>query len=88
MIMKEFDLIGKKVLDEYGVIFVFEKEYDFLGVICISVNEEVVYGILGDCVLKEGDLVNVDVFVVFDGYYVDIGILFVFGEDEVKEKFC
>lgn len=88
MIIKEFDMIGKKILDEYGVIFVFEKEYNFLGVMCISVNEEVVYGILGDWVLKDGDLVNVDVFVVFDGYYLDIGILFVIGKDEEKEKLC
>lgn len=43
-------------------------------------NEEVVYGILSKCVICEGDLVNIDVLVLKNGYYVDIGILFVVGE--------
>lgn len=60
MTTKELDLIGKKVLDEHGAISAPEKEYDFPGVTCISVNEEVAHGIPGDRVLKEGDLVNVD----------------------------
>lgn len=39
-------------------------------------------------VLKEGDLVNVDVSAALDGYYADTGISFVLGEDEAKEKLC
>ncbi len=65
-----------------------KKEYDFPGVTCISVNEEVAHGIPGDRVLKEGDLVNVDVSVALDGYYADTGISFVLGTDEEKEKLC
>ncbi len=65
-----------------------KKEYDFPGVTCISVNEEVAHGIPGDRVLKEGDLVNVDVSAALDGYYADTGISFVLGEDEAKEKLC
>ena len=42
----------------------------------------------GDRVLKEGDLVNVDVSAALDGYYADTGISFVLGEDEAKEKLC
>lgn len=61
MTTKELDLIGKKVLDEHGAISAPEKEYKFPGVTCISVNEEVAHGIPSDRVLKEGDLVNVDV---------------------------
>ena len=58
------------------------------GVTCISVNEEVAHGIPRDRVLKEGDLVNVDVSAALDGYYADTGISFVLGEDEAKEKLC
>ena len=41
-----------------------------------------------DRVLKEGDLVNVDVSAALDGYYADTGISFVLGEDEAKENFA
>ncbi|EMI9088135.1 MULTISPECIES: type I methionyl aminopeptidase [Bacillus] len=88
MTTKELDLIGKKVLDEHGAISAPEKEYDFPGVTCISVNEEVAHGIPGERVLKDGDLVNVDVSAALDGYYADTGISFVLGEDEAKEKLC
>jgi methionyl aminopeptidase len=38
---------------------------------CISVNEEVVHGIPGKRVIKEGDIVKVDVTTILDGYYGD-----------------
>ncbi len=39
--------------------------------ICVSINEEVVHGIPGKRVIKEGDLVSIDVGVRFKGYYGD-----------------
>ena len=39
--------------------------------ICVSVNEEVVHGIPGERVVKEGEIVSVDVGVFKDGYYAD-----------------
>lgn len=42
------------------------------GAICVSVNEEVVHGIgRKDKILKNGDIVTIDVVVVLDGYYSD-----------------
>ena len=38
---------------------------------CISVNEVVCHGIPGEYVLKEGDIVNVDVTTIVDGWYGD-----------------
>lgn len=39
--------------------------------ICISVNEQVVHGVPGKRVLKEGDLVSLDFGLVYGGYYAD-----------------
>jgi len=39
--------------------------------ICTSVNEEVVHGIPSSRILKEGDIVGIDVGIVVDGYYGD-----------------
>ena len=39
--------------------------------ICISVNDEIVHGIPGDRVLKNGDIVSLDIGVYKDGYHSD-----------------
>ncbi len=43
----------------------------FPNTICISLNEQVIHGIPGNRVIKDGDLVKVDIGVIFDGYYSD-----------------
>jgi methionyl aminopeptidase len=48
--------------------------------ICISVNEEVVHGIPGSRVIRDGDIVGVDVGVVMDGYNGDAAVTFAVGE--------
>jgi len=89
MTTKELDLIGKRVLDEHGAESAPEKEYNFPGVTCISVNEEVAHGIPGDRVIQDGDLVNIDISAALDGYYADTGISFVVGQgDDLKAKLC
>ncbi len=45
--------------------------YGYPASICISINEEVVHGIPGERVLKEGDIVSLDIGVVIDGYHSD-----------------
>ncbi len=46
----------------------------FPGVICISVNEEVVHGIPGSRVLKQGDLVSIDCGAIVNGWHGDSAI--------------
>lgn len=48
--------------------------YGFPAENCISVNDEIVHGIPGGRVLKEGDLVKLDVTVEKDGYMADAAI--------------
>lgn len=43
----------------------------FPGVICVSVNDEIVHGIPGDRVLAEGDLVSIDCGAIVDGWHGD-----------------
>lgn len=79
---KELDEWAGKRFAENGAVSGPKGEYDFPGYTCISVNEEVAHGIPGDRVLKEGDLVNVDVSGSLDGYYADTGISFVVGKGD------
>lgn len=49
----------------------FKGLYGFKGSCCFSVNDEVVHGIPGNRVLKEGDIVSIDIGASFDGYHGD-----------------
>ncbi len=49
--------------------------------VCISINEEVCHGIPSeDRILEEGDIVNVDVSTILDGYYSDASRMFMIGK--------
>ncbi|MCY6369089.1 methionyl aminopeptidase [Clostridium ganghwense] len=48
--------------------------------VCISINEVVCHGIPSDRVLKNGDIVNVDVTSILNGYYGDASRMFIIGE--------
>ena len=47
--------------------------------VCVSVNEVICHGIPGDRVLKDGDIVNVDVTPILEGYYADASKTFFVG---------
>jgi methionyl aminopeptidase len=47
---------------------------------CISVNHVVCHGIPGDKVLKDGDILNVDVTVIVDGWFGDTSRMYVAGK--------
>ncbi|BAN68663.1 type I methionyl aminopeptidase [endosymbiont of unidentified scaly snail isolate Monju] len=48
--------------------------------ICTSVNQQVCHGIPGDKKLKKGDIVNIDITVIKDGYHGDTSKMFYVGE--------
>ena len=52
--------------------------------VCISVNEVICHGIPGKRVLKDGDIVNVDVTPILNGYYADVSKTFLVGKVSKK----
>ena len=52
----------------------------FPGNICTSINEVVVHGIPGKRVLKEGDLISIDIGVKLDGFYGDATRSYIVGK--------
>lgn len=69
----ELDEIARRVLDEAGAEAAPAAVYDFPGIACISVNEEIAHGIPGDRVLAAGDLINLDVSASKNGFFADSG---------------
>lgn len=71
---RELDEIGAGVLTENGAESAPPKVYGFPGALCISVNEEAIHGIPGDRVIREGDLVKLDLVAEKDGYFADAAV--------------
>lgn len=82
MSTKELDEYGGKLLKEYGAKSAPFETYGFPGYSCISVNEEAAHGIPSKSkILKEGDLINIDVSAELNGFWSDNGSSFILGKD-------
>lgn len=54
--------------------------------ICTSVNHQVCHGIPSDKTLKKGDILNIDITVIKDGYHGDTSKMFYLGDVSIKAK--
>jgi methionyl aminopeptidase len=54
--------------------------------ICTSVNHQVCHGVPGDRVLKAGDILNIDITVIKDGFHGDCSRMFYVGEPSIQAK--
>ena len=54
--------------------------------ICTSVNNQICHGIPGDRILKKGDIINIDITVIKDGYHGDTSRMFYVGEPSIQAK--
>jgi len=54
--------------------------------VCTSINNVICHGIPDDTVLKDGDIINVDITCLLDGYYGDMSRMFLIGEPSEDAK--
>lgn len=72
MSTKDVDDYVENFIRSHGMIPSFKGLYGFPGSACVSINEEVVHGIpSSERILKEGDIVSVDVGSTYNGYCSD-----------------
>ncbi len=82
MTTKDLDEYGAKILSDFGAKSAPYLTYGFPGWTCISVDNEFCHGIpSSERVLKEGDLINIDVSAELNGYWADNGGSFIIGND-------
>ncbi|MFZ2783729.1 MAG: type I methionyl aminopeptidase [Sediminibacterium sp.] len=87
MTTKELDNFGAALLSEFGAKSAPFLTYRFPGWTCISVNNEFCHGIpSSNKVLKEGDLINIDVSAELNGFWSDNGGSFVLGNDLYRHQ--
>lgn len=76
----DLNRIADKNIRSMGAVPTFLGYHGFPGAICASVNEEIVHGIPGKRVLKEGDIIKMDVGATIDGFIGDAAISVAVGE--------
>jgi len=83
---KELDIIAAKELEKCGARSSFKGYHGFPANLCVSVNEEIVHGIPGKRVLREGDIVSLDFGAIFDGFQGDAALTVGVGRISRKAK--
>ncbi len=80
------DKIAEDFIRSQGALPAFKGYYGFPASICASVNEEVVHGIPGQKILKDGDVIGIDVGVKLDGYFSDAARTFGIGVVDAESR--
>jgi methionyl aminopeptidase len=76
----EIDNFVEQKIAEYGVTSATIGYRGYQHATCISVNHVVCHGIPGDKKITDGDILNIDVTVIVDGWYGDTSRMYVAGK--------
>lgn len=82
----DLDRLAEEAIRAEGAAPAFKGYHGFPATLCTSLNDQVVHGIPGPRVLREGEIVSVDCGAIVDGYYGDSAMTFAVGDvsDEAK----
>ena len=83
---KELDEIAEKTAKHYNAIPAFKGYAGFPASVCISINEEIVHGIPGKRVIKNGDIVKIDFGILYKDYYGDAAFSKIVGKPFKRAK--
>jgi len=65
---------AEKLIEKEGAKASFKNYNGYPSSICVSINDEVVHGIPSDRIIKEGDIIGLDVGIFYGGYHADTAI--------------
>ena len=77
---KELDIIAERELKRLGAESSFKGYRGYPATVCVSINDEIVHGIPGGRVLKEGDIVSLDFGAIYNGFHGDAAVTVPVGE--------
>lgn len=87
MTTEEINTIVHEYTVSHGAIPAPLNFYGFPKSVCTSINDQVCHGIpSAQDVLKSGDIVNVDVSTIYNGYYADASRMFMIGKVDKKKQ--
>lgn len=77
---KELDTKAEKLIVRAGVKPAFKGYQGFPSVVCTAVNEEMVHNVPSDKPLEEGDILSLDIGLIYKGMYLDMARTYAVGE--------
>jgi methionyl aminopeptidase len=83
---EELDIIAAKEVERLGAKPSFKGYRGYPATICVSVNDEIVHGIPGKRMLREGDIVSIDFGAIYLGYHGDAALTVGLGKVDPKAK--
>jgi len=84
---KELDSLAYHYIISRGATPSFKGYRGYPASICASINEEVVHGIPGNRMLKEGDIIAIDIGACYNGYHGDSAWSYAVGEIDEDKKY-
>jgi methionyl aminopeptidase len=82
----ELDTIARRFIEKSGAVPSFLGYSGYPATICASVNDEVVHGIPSERVLQDGDIVSIDLGVIYKGYHGDNAKTYAVGKISEKAR--
>ncbi|MGJ3241127.1 MAG: type I methionyl aminopeptidase [Anaerolineae bacterium] len=82
----ELDTVGANFLKKHGAVSAPITAYQYPGWTCISLNDQAAHGIPGARVVKAGDMINIDVSAVLEGYWGDTGASMLVGDGKAQHR--
>ena len=83
---KELDNIATEEIKKSGAKSSFLGHHGYPATICTSVNNEVVHGIPSNRILREGDLLGLDIGILWKSYHTDTAATVAIGKIDFKKK--
>lgn len=74
MATSELDRLAEQGIRQRGGVPTFKGYNGFPGSICVSVNDEIVHGIPGSRILRQGDLLSIDIGTTLEGFVSDSAV--------------
>jgi len=86
MTLLDVDKMGEDYLRSLGAVPAFKGLYGFPNAVCTSLNEVVIHGVPDNTVLKDGDILGIDIGSQIDGWYGDAAITMPIGKISKEDE--
>ena len=84
--LSHLDQIADEFVRSLGAIPSFKGLYGFPHSLCTSLNEVIIHGLADDTIVKEGDILGIDIGVKIDGWYGDGAITVAVGDIDKRHQ--
>ncbi|HYM14584.1 MAG TPA: type I methionyl aminopeptidase [Dehalococcoidia bacterium] len=86
LVVKELDKVVRREFEKQKVEPTFLGYHGYPATVCVSVNEEIVHGIPGKRVIKDGDVVSLDLGCTYKGFVADSAVTVIVGKANPRTR--